>query len=56
MTKSETEPVMAVYPLRNISLDLWKRVQKRAIDDDRTVRDVILELLKGYASGKFRLS
>jgi hypothetical protein len=46
-----TEPVMAVYPLRAIPLDLWSKVKARATTEGRPVREVIIDLLRAYAAG-----
>jgi hypothetical protein len=47
----DTEPVMAVYPLRAIPLDVWSKVKARATNEGRPVREAIIDLLKAYAAG-----
>lgn len=37
------------YALRGIPPELWRRVKAKAAYDDRTVRSVLLELLRLYA-------
>lgn len=38
------------YYLRDLDPELWKRVKVRALQEDRSVRSAILELLKLYAT------
>ena len=35
-----------------VSSDLWKRVRLKAMAEDRLVRDVVSELLRGYVRGQ----
>lgn len=41
------------YTLRRIAPDLWRRVKSKAAYEGRTVRFVILELLRVYAEHGF---
>lgn len=43
------------YPLRRIPDDLWKRVKSRAGYEGRTIRFVLLELLRVYAKHGFKV-
>lgn len=43
------------YTLRRIAPDLWRRVKSKAAYEGRTVRFVILELLRVYAEHGFEV-
>lgn len=40
------------YLLRDIDQDTWTRVKAQAKTDKMTAKDVLLELVKAYASGE----
>jgi hypothetical protein len=44
------------YILRSIDPDLWARVKQRASADQLPLRVLILQLLKGYAEGRIRVT
>lgn len=44
---------MADYPLRNVPNDLWRQVKSKAAYEGRTIRFVLLELLRIYAKHGF---
>lgn len=43
------------YLLRDIDDRLWRKVRERAKADGHSVRGLILQLLKAYASGRVTL-
>ncbi len=44
------------YLLRDIDQDIWARVKAQAKTDHMTAKDVLLELVKAYASGEVIIS
>ena len=44
------------YLLRDIDQDIWARVKAQAKADNMTAKDVMLELVKAYASGEVIIS
>lgn len=44
------------YLLRDIDQDTWTRVKAQAKTDNMTAKDVLLELVKAYASGEVIIS
>lgn len=46
---------MTSYILRKIAPDLWRRVKSKAAYEGRTVRFVLLELLRVYAEHGFQV-
>jgi len=44
------------YLLRDIDPDTWTRVKAQAKADNMTAKDVMLELIKAYASGEVIIS
>ena len=46
---------MVSYTLRRINRDLWQRVKNRADYEGRTIRFVLIELLKVYATHGFKV-
>ena len=44
------------YLLRDIDPDTWTRVKAQAKADNMTAKDVMLELIKAYASGELIIS
>lgn len=44
------------YLLRDIDQDIWARVKAQAKIDHMTAKDVLLELVKAYASGEVIIS
>ena len=45
---------LASYTLRNVPIELWRRVKQRALDNDTSARDVILTALEEYLGGSGR--
>lgn len=41
---------MAALNIRNVDPGLVKNVKKRALDEDKTMREVVIELLEEYAA------
>ncbi len=48
--RSRTVQPVEKYTLRNIDADLWRDVKARIASEGRTIRFVILELLKFYTA------
>jgi hypothetical protein len=46
---------MTKYTLRNIDTELWLRVKERAAKEGRSLRFVLLEVLKIYAKYGFTI-
>lgn len=44
------------YLLRDIDPETWSRVKAQAKADNMTAKDVLLELVKAYASGEVIIS
>ncbi len=44
------------YLVRDIPRDLWRLVKRKAAEDDVSIRDVILTLLKAWVNGKARIN
>ena len=40
--------IMSDYPLRNVPPDLWASVKSRAARDQRSIRSVVIDLLRYY--------
>lgn len=55
MVSAENQDVPVSYVLRRVEPDLWKRVKSRAAYEGRTIRFVILELLRVYAKHGFHV-
>jgi hypothetical protein len=52
---SQNLEAVTAYTLRRIPTDLWKKVRSRAAYEGRTMRFVLLELLRVYAKHGFRI-
>jgi hypothetical protein len=49
---ADTDKDVTSYTLRDIPKALWQKAQIRAIQQDRTMRDVLIGLLRAYVAGK----
>lgn len=51
--RGRTRPPVEKYTLRNIDADLWRRVKERTASEGRSIRFVVLALLRLYAEQGF---
>jgi hypothetical protein len=49
---ADSDQDVTSYTLRDIPKPLWQKAQIRAIQQDRTMRDVLIGLLRAYVAGK----
>jgi hypothetical protein len=49
MADRRAKPDTTIYLLRDIDKDLWRRARSRAMLEGKTIREVILQLLQGWA-------
>ena len=52
MAARRAKPDTTIYLLRDIDKDLWRRARSRAILEQKTIREVILQLLEAWAPSK----
>lgn len=53
--RRDVKPETVDYALRGVDRELWTRVKVRAASEGRSIRFVLLELLKVYADHGFHV-